>query len=72
MTTADHFRIHEDARIRTGKYAGLAGTVTDQQTEGDKQTRVRVRIEGAKDGQPVQAHLWLKRSAVGRLHDGGA
>lgn len=65
---ADVFRVHEVARIRNGKYCGLVGTVTDQKTEDGKQVSVRVQVEGIKDGETVAAHLWLKRSQVGRNH----
>ena len=65
---ADLFRVHEVARIRTGKYSGLVGTVSAVKTVDGKQESVRVQIEGIKDGQPVSAHVWLKRSAVERNH----
>ena len=64
----DVFKVHDVARIRTGRYAGLLGTVTDTKAEAGKQTGVRVQVEGVRDNQPVAAHVWLKRSQVGRNH----
>lgn len=66
----DKFRVHDVACIRTGKYAGLMGTVTDTKDEAGKQTGVRVKVEGVRDDQPVNAHVWLKRSAVERKSNG--
>lgn len=66
----DKFRMHDVACIRTGKYAGLVGTVTDTKDEAGKQTGVRVKVEGVRDDQPVSAHVWLKRSAVERKSNG--
>jgi hypothetical protein len=66
----DKFRVHDVACIRTGKYAGLVGTVTDTKDEAGKQTGVRVKVEGVRDDQPVNAHVWLKRSAVERKSNG--
>lgn len=65
---ADVFKLHEVARIRNGRHAGLVGTVTDQKTEGGKQVSVRVQIEGVKDGEGVSAHAWFKRSQLERNH----
>lgn len=66
----DVFRVHEVARIRNGSYAGLVGTVTDTKKEAGKQTGVRVRVEGVRDDQTVNAHVWLKRSQVERNGNG--
>lgn len=66
----DKFRVHDVACIRTGKYAGLMGTVTDTKDEAGKQTGVRVKVEGMRDDKPVSAHVWLKRSAVERKSNG--
>lgn len=66
----DKFRVHDVACIRTGKYAGLMGTVTDTKDDAGKQTGVRVKVEGVRDDQPVNAHVWLKRSAVERKSNG--
>jgi hypothetical protein len=66
----DKFRVHDVACIRTGKYAGLMGTVTDTKDEAGKQTGVRVKVEGVRDDKPVSAHVWLKRSAVERKSNG--
>lgn len=66
----DKFRVHDVACIRTGKYAGLMGTVTDTKDEAGKQTGVRVKVEGVRDDKPVNAHVWLKRSAVERKSNG--
>lgn len=66
----DKFRVHDAARIRTGKYAGLVGTVTDTRSDGEKQTQVRVNAEGVRDGVAVAGHVWLKRSAVERNING--
>lgn len=66
----DKFRVHDVACIRTGKYAGLMGTVTDTKDDAGKQTGVRVKVEGVRDDQPVSAHVWLKRSAVERKSNG--
>lgn len=64
----DIFKLHEVARVRSGKYAGQVGTVTGTRKEGEKQTGVQVLIEGVKDGKAITAHVWLKRSAVERNH----
>jgi hypothetical protein len=72
MPTNDFFRVHETAMVKAGKYAGLGGTVTDERTEGDTQKMVRVSIEGVQNGQPVSAHVWLKRSQLERFNHGGA
>lgn len=64
----DRFVLHDAARIRTGKYSGLVGTVTETRQEGERQTHVRVKVEGAKDGEAIAAHVWLRRSQVGRNH----
>ena len=64
----DNFQVHDVARIRYGEYAGLVGTVTDTKQNAGKQTGVRGQVEGVRDGESVSAHVWLKRSAVGRNH----
>lgn len=65
---SDVFQIHETARIRQGMHAGIVGTVTDQRTDQDtgRQTHVRVKAEGIRDGDPFGIHVWLKRSQVER------
>lgn len=62
----DVFKVHEVARIRSGKYAGLVGTVTDQKSDAGKQVSVRVQVDGVKDDASITAHVWLKRSQVER------
>lgn len=62
----DVFKVHEPARIRTGKYAGLVGTVTETVEDGGQQTGVRLDIQGVREGEPVNKQLWFKRSAVER------
>lgn len=64
----DIFNIHDVARIRNGKYAGLVGTVTGHREDGTKQTHVQVQVEGVKDNAPINAHVWLKHSQVERNH----
>lgn len=64
----DDFKLHDAARVRYGRYSGAVGTVTDTRTENGKQTAVRVKVEGVKDDQPYTAHVWLKRTQVGRNH----
>ena len=68
----DVFKIHEMARIRVGKYAGMVGTVTDIRHDAikgpTKQTSLRVQLEGVKDGEAIKAHVWVKRSQVERNH----
>lgn len=73
----DVFKVHDVARIRTGRYAGLLGTVTDTRFAPKSetgfqtvQTQVRVRVEGVRDEQTVTAHVWLKRSNVERNSNG--
>lgn len=56
----DVFRVHDVARIRTGRYAGLVGTVTDTKQNAGRQTGVRVRVDGVRDGEKVSAHVWLR------------
>ena len=67
---SDVFKVHEPARIRTGKYAGLVGTVTETVEDDGKQTGVRLEIQGVKDGEPVDKQLWFKRSQVERNTNG--
>lgn len=63
----DVFKVHEVARIRTGKYSGMVGTVTETRTDATgKQTGLRVQLDGILKGEAVSAHVWLKRSAVER------
>lgn len=66
----DVFKVHEAARIRTGKYAGLVGTVTETLQEEGAQTGVRVCIQGVRDGVTVDKELWFKRSQVERNTNG--
>ena len=42
----DEFKVHQEARIKSGKYSGLVGVVTETRPSG-----VRVKIEGVKDGE---------------------
>ena len=63
---ADVFRVHEVARVRLGKYAGMVGTVTAVKTTDGKQTGVRVLIDGVSDGEPINVERWFKRSEVER------
>ncbi|QXZ10954.1 hypothetical protein KUF54_07105 [Comamonas sp. Y33R10-2] len=62
----DVFKVHESARIRTGKYAGLVGTVTETVEEEGQQTGVEVCIQGVREGVTVDKKLWFKRSQVER------
>lgn len=57
------FKVHEIAKIRTGKYAGLVGEVTEIRPGG-----VRVKIEGVTEGKTMKSHAWYKISQVGRNH----
>lgn len=66
----DVFKVHEPARIRTGKYAGLVGTVTETVEEDGQQTGVQLEIQGVRDGEPVSKQLWFKRSQVERNTNG--
>ena len=66
----DVFKIHEAARIRTGKYAGLVGTVTDTVAEEGQQTGVQLDIQGVREGVAVSKVLWFKRSQVERSNHG--
>lgn len=60
---SDVFKVHEVARIKSGKYAGLVGTVTDT-----REKQLRVLIEGVREGEPFTAHAWVPRSSVERNH----
>lgn len=62
----DVFKPHEVARVRSGKYAGLVGTVTEC-----RPASVRVLIEGTKDDEPIKVHPWLKPSQLERNHGEG-
>lgn len=62
----DVFKVHEPARIRTGKYAGMVGTVTETVEEDGQQTGVRLDIQGVREGVTVAKELWFKRSQVER------
>lgn len=62
----DVFKVHEPARIRTGKYAGMVGTVKETVEEDGQQTGVQLEIQGVRDGEPVSKQLWFKRSQVER------
>lgn len=66
----DVFKVHDAARIRTGKYAGLVGTVTETLTEEGQQTGVRLDIQGVREGVTVAKELWFKRSQVERNANG--
>lgn len=66
----DVFKVHEPARIRTGKYAGMVGTVTETVEEDGQQTGVQLEIQGVLDGEPVSKQLWFKRSQVERNTNG--
>ena len=66
----DVFKVHEPARIRTGKYAGLVGTVTETVEEDGKQLGVRLDIQGVRDGVPVDKHQWFNYSQVERNANG--
>lgn len=59
----DEFKVHQEARIKSGKNAGLVGVVTETRPSG-----VRVKIEGVKDGQTINSQAWYKVSQVGRNH----
>jgi endo-1,4-beta-mannosidase len=62
---AEILKIHDVARIRSGKYAGLVGTVTQTRTDdAGKQTSVRVEIEGVNDGEAFKVQRSFKRSEV--------
>lgn len=67
---SDVFKVHEPARIRTGKYAGLVGTVTETVEDDGKQTGVRLDIQGVREGVTVAKDLWFKRSQVERNTNG--
>jgi hypothetical protein len=63
----DIFQVHEVARIRTGKYAGMVGTVTEtRKDDKGKQTGVRVWIDGTSEGRNITTEKWFKRSEVAR------
>jgi hypothetical protein len=62
----DDFKVRDVARIRSGKYAGLVGEVTETMEEGGQQTGVRVNIQGVRNSEPVSVHIWFKRTAVER------
>jgi len=59
----DEFKVHQEARIKSGKYSGLVGVVTETRPSG-----VRVKIEGVKDSEKINSHAWYKTSQVGRNH----
>ncbi len=64
---ADVFRVHEVARVRLGKYAGLVGTVIETRADAaGKQTGVRLLIDGIQGGEAVTVERWFKRSEVER------
>lgn len=67
LSMDDKFRVHQSALIRTGKHAGVVGTVTDTEEKDGVQTRVRVRVSAVVQNEPREAHFWLKRSAVDRF-----
>ena len=66
----DVFKVHEPARIRTGKYAGLVGTVTETVEDDGQQTGVHLDIQGVREGVAVSKVLWFKRSQVERNNHG--
>lgn len=57
----DEFKVHQEARIKSWKNAGLVNVVTETRPGG-----LRVKIEGVKDGQTINSHAWYKVSQVGR------
>lgn len=62
-TSGQHWRAHESACIRNGKYAGLIGTVTETRPETGM---VRVQIQGVKDGESIDVQPWMKAGALER------
>lgn len=54
-------RPHEAVRVKSGKAAGLVGEVV--QVDGE---RVRVLVQGVKDGEPVNVDAWLSVKSVER------
>lgn len=49
--------------IKSGKYAGLVGTVVEA-----REASVRVEISGVQEGQPIEAAAWLKPAQLEAAH----
>lgn len=60
---AQKWRPHEAARVKSGKYEGLVGTVAETR---DETGMVRVLIEGVRAGATLAALVWLKAGQLER------
>lgn len=66
----DIFQIHQPARILSGKYADMVGTVQGtKDNEAGEQESAQLFIDGVKDGEPVQVVRWFKVEQIGRNHE---
>lgn len=63
----DIFQLHDVARIKAGPFAGLVGRIT-QQLPGVGGGWLMVRIEGVKDGEPVDMEKKFRPSELERNH----
>lgn len=67
MAGTDVFLVHETARIRVGKYAGLVGVVNEsRRDENGKQVSAKVQIDGVRDDQSISVERWFKSSELER------
>lgn len=57
------WRPHEAARVKSGKHAGMVGTVVEAR---DETGMVRVSIDGVRDGEKIAALVWLKAGQLER------
>lgn len=57
------WRPHEAARIKSGKHAGTVGTVVEARPETGM---VRVEVQGVRNGEAVDARVWLKAGQLER------
>lgn len=54
---------HDAVRVKVGKVAGLAGVILEADEQAQK---VRVKVQGVKDGEPVDFDAWLSVKSVER------
>lgn len=57
------FHAHQTVLIKSGKYAGIVGTVEEVSA-----ARVAVRIAGVVNGEPVNARPWISPGALEVSH----
>lgn len=60
-------RVHSTAKVKTGKHAGLAGTVTDTKTDSAGREWARLHIEGVQRGIAFTLRAWFQFGQLEQL-----